>query len=684
MSRYGSICSTFATPLVLLLIAAPAVRAEEPSLGQSQNQDGKTEKAKDNKFKQGEVTVVVTGKQEPIETANTRIDAKKIQEFNRDTVATSLALLPGVSTSMTGGRNEQTIYVRGNDSRQVPVFVDGVPAYVPYDGLMDYARFTTFDLSEIQIAKGFSSIAYGANTLGGAINLVTRRPSEHFEGDARVGVSDGNGRKVAVNAGTNQGLWYLQGGGSYSAADTWKMSSNFVPNAREDGGRRENSDYSDKKYSMKAGFTPNDQDEYAVGVTKQRGKKGNPVSTDLSTGARYWRWPYWDKDSAFITTNTALGNKSYVKFRAYYDSYQNSILDYTDNTDTVIKTNGSLKPTGKSRYDDFTHGLMLEVGTQLLPNHSLKGMIQTKTDVHREDDYSRPSTTAWSHYEDRYLSYGVEDTVTLTNTLDLSLGLGWDRLKPEKSGPTFSLPDSKSYLHGQIGLFWKVTPEIQVYGTIAQKDHFPTLKDRYSQRLATFIENPSLKPELSTNYELGTKANPNEWLQVEAALFQSDIRDLIQSVTTTVPLTTPPGYFQQMQNIGKVQSSGVELSVGLKPNQYIQTGLGYTYLDRTNRSNSTQLTGTPKQRVTGYFRLEPVKTFYILASIQAQDALWDINTNTTRLGGFATTDLTLGWQATPKLLVDGGMTNLFDRNYQLNSGYPSPGRALFANARYHF
>ena len=287
MSRYGWVCST----LTLLLIAAPAVLADEPPTVDPQTKDAKTENPKDNKFKEGEVGVVVTASQDPVETANTRVEAEQIQQFNRDTVGSALDLLPGVSVTHNT-RNEDMIYLRGNDSRQVPVFVDGVPAYVPYDGSMDYARFTTFDISEIQVAKGFSSITYGANTLGGAINLVTRRPGERFEGDARVGLFDGDGRKTAVNVGTNQGLWYLQAGGSYSAANSWRMSSNFVPNAREDGGKRENSDYSDKKMSMKVGFTPNDQDDYVVGYMRQRGDKGNPVSTDLSTSARYWRWPY--------------------------------------------------------------------------------------------------------------------------------------------------------------------------------------------------------------------------------------------------------------------------------------------------------------------------------------------------------------------------------------------------------
>ena len=43
-----------------------------------------------------------------------------------------------------------------------------------YDGEMDLGRFTTFDLSRIDISKGASSVLYGANTMGGAVNLISK------------------------------------------------------------------------------------------------------------------------------------------------------------------------------------------------------------------------------------------------------------------------------------------------------------------------------------------------------------------------------------------------------------------------------------------------------------------------------------------------------------------------------
>jgi iron complex outermembrane receptor protein len=98
-----------------------------------------------------------------------------IARNNRNDVASALDLLPGVSVQNLGARNERLIYLRGFNSRQVPLFMDGIPVYAPYDGNVDLNRFTTFDIGQIDVSKGNASVLYGPNTLGGSVNLVSRR-----------------------------------------------------------------------------------------------------------------------------------------------------------------------------------------------------------------------------------------------------------------------------------------------------------------------------------------------------------------------------------------------------------------------------------------------------------------------------------------------------------------------------
>ncbi|WP_259470065.1 TonB-dependent receptor [Pseudomonas aeruginosa] len=54
----------------------------------------------------------------------------------------------------------------------MPVFFDGIPTYVPYDGNLDLARFTTNDLASIEVNKGYTSLLQGPNLMGGAINIT--------------------------------------------------------------------------------------------------------------------------------------------------------------------------------------------------------------------------------------------------------------------------------------------------------------------------------------------------------------------------------------------------------------------------------------------------------------------------------------------------------------------------------
>ena len=124
----------------------------------------------------------------------TVLDAQTMQEQERKTLPEALNLISGVNIQQSGARNEQMIMMRGFDVKHAPLYIDGIPIAVPYDGYVDYSRFTTFDLSEIDVSKGFASVLLGANTFAGAINMVTKKPTKEFEGEVGAGVFSGNGK----------------------------------------------------------------------------------------------------------------------------------------------------------------------------------------------------------------------------------------------------------------------------------------------------------------------------------------------------------------------------------------------------------------------------------------------------------------------------------------------------------
>jgi outer membrane receptor protein involved in Fe transport len=123
-------------------------------------------------FNLGQVQVTVTaefGEESPVTVG---IDQTQIANMDLVNAAKALDYLPGVSIQhLSANRNEAGIMVRGFSTRgQVPLYIDGIPISVPYDGYVDFNRYLTSDISEIQVARGYSTPLLGPNALGGWVD----------------------------------------------------------------------------------------------------------------------------------------------------------------------------------------------------------------------------------------------------------------------------------------------------------------------------------------------------------------------------------------------------------------------------------------------------------------------------------------------------------------------------------
>jgi outer membrane receptor protein involved in Fe transport len=210
------------------------------------------------------------------------------------------------SINSSGSRNEGDIFVRGFNRFQVPLSIDGVRVYLPADNRIDMNRFLTADLAEVQVAKGYVSVLNGPGGEGGAINMVSRKPTKEVELEGRVGaVFEGDlGSMGQWNAyafgGTRQRGYYAQVSGTIVDQDHFDMSNDFTPAGPgtigyangvaegfpyEDGGNRDRSDFRDWRINTKVGITPNASDEYSINYTTQKGEK-NSRSTPIARSCR--------------------------------------------------------------------------------------------------------------------------------------------------------------------------------------------------------------------------------------------------------------------------------------------------------------------------------------------------------------------------------------------------------------
>lgn len=309
--------------------------------------------------------------------------------------------------------------------------------------------------------------------------------------------------------------------------------------------------------------------------------------------------------------------------------------------------------------------------------HSLRFVSHYKTDDHKELDATGLENTG---FKDTLVSFAAEDNIQLAPTWVLSLGVARHELRPEKVfsvGNPYTLPDKQTANDAQAGLFYDWSSSARFYATIAKKTRLPTLKDRYSQRLGTFVENPALRPEEAMNYEIGYQGSPWGGGKAEAAVFYSDITDKIQSVANV------SGTRSQMQNVGKVRASGIELGLRGDLTRWLELGSNYTFVDLKNRSApTTRLTDVPRHKITAHALWRAASNLDVVAFAEHNSQRWA--SNTVELAGFTTLNLKLAYKPMKGTLVEAGVTNLADKNYALADGFPNPGRMWFVNANYQF
>lgn len=614
-----------------------------------------------------------------LSTAET-LDEAAYRERDLRVIPDALNLVPGVTIQRIGPRNERGILIRGFDVRQVPLYIDGIPVYVPYDGYVDMDRFLTYDVGEMQVSKGFSSPLYGPNALGGAINLITKAPTKPFNLDLGTGYGSGGQVHGFANAGGRWRNYWAQGGFAWLSSDTFPLSGNFRPVPLQPAGDRNNAYQTDYKGRLRLGWNPNSRDQYTFTYANQKGQKGNPpyAGTDPAVRARFWQWPTWDKESFYFVGNKGLGEFAYLRARLYYDKFDNILRAY----DNSCYCTQRLPPAFTSPYDDDTYGATMEFGTRAGQRQTIKSSFYFKDDTHREGNAGEPLRS----FRDQSFSFGFEDTVRLGRRASAILGFSADRLQVLNAenfvgGRVVPFPRSDVWAYNpQAGLFYTIGESTKVHFTFARKTRLPTIKDRYSYRLGQAIPNPDLREERTNNWEVGLTHLLGRRTFLEANLFRSDVSN------STQRFFVQPNVFQ-LRNLGEARYLGGEFGVRSSLTAHLQLQTNYTYLSRRNRSNpSVIMIDTPRHKIysSATYRLGSRVT--LMADLRYEGGRYYQNDGGRY--GRATDFAAMGFGGAARLYrqveLQAGVQNALDRNYFLVDGYPEAGRTAYVNLRYRF
>ena len=172
---------------LLILCAAPAIaqdQKEAPAKKLKTKKPAVKPQVKAEKKEEPKMDVVVTASkfEKPTEEIAKSVEVSKKKEIEakgEQSLAEVAADQPGVITTRSGGEGGGTgIYIRGGNTDQVLVLVDGIEANEP----MSYGRGSDPDVlampgvDQVEILEGPASALYGSDAEAGVINIITRRP----------------------------------------------------------------------------------------------------------------------------------------------------------------------------------------------------------------------------------------------------------------------------------------------------------------------------------------------------------------------------------------------------------------------------------------------------------------------------------------------------------------------------
>jgi len=618
--------------------------------------------------------VVVEGEEETISKVAT-VDTVKKETIDLNTAtnaADAMRSAPGVILT-TGPKNEKTFSIRGFNQRYIPVFYDGIPIYIPYDGYVDLGKLPTGNIARISISKGISSVLYGFNTMGGVVNIISRKPEKRFEADFDAGWSEGSRWDANVNLGARLGKCYFMGSYGWADQDAFVLSEHHKRARNQRGHRRENSDIDNQNSaSFKIGVEPADGHEYALGWNHVKSEWGLPPEED-TVGVRYWRFTEWEKDTYYFIGDTKITDRLQLTTRIYRDEYYN-LLDSYDND---LYETQEAPYAFRSTYDDYSTGGSLVLRTTYLPRNTISTAFHYKEDVHREQDNFY---CAWERFETKTYAWGIEDDIKLTARLSLVAGASYDKHVPKYANGGKLREDEDSF-NPQAGLHYAATDNTVLHFSVGKKSRFPSLKELYSDLLGSNLANPDLKSERAVNYEAGLEQFLLGSSTLRLTLFYSDVKDFIVNREIKYKVN-------QYQNIGEARFKGLECSLEsawIKNNDFV---INYTWLDAEDRSpdrTSNRLEYQPKHNlyISNLYVVNRYLSLFCSLALHSKKYYRDFDDymNWNTIDGFCTVDMKLRGRITKHLTIEAGANNLFDEDYEYNHGFPRPGRTFFTIMR---
>jgi iron complex outermembrane receptor protein len=462
-------------------------------------------------------------------------------------------------------RGETELSLRGSESRQVAVMLDGLPLTLGWDHRTDPSLVPLTGVRRLTLVRGLSSVLHGPNVLGGIVELELARgapgASPAREAALGVGIDEYGARVLGVTAGAplgagDQAVVSLRGGLGYRARDGVALAGGVTDPAARDG-QRSNSDLEQldgfaavrwqHPLGRFLGFT-------ATGFRAERG-----VPPELHVVApRLWRYPALSRGLAIlsagtgpVTTPAGFGT---LNLAAGINLGSMEIESFESTAyRTVVGTEQGEERTLSARLN----------GSHTLPASGELRLALTGAEIR----YDETLDGLTSRYRQRLWSSGLEAEWPVLGRALVGGGLVYDAASTPESGGKPAL-GGQSHWGWRLGATAAASAAVQLHASLSRRARFASLRELYSGSLQRFEPNPNLRPERLGGAEVGVRLRR---ALGTASVGTAQLTLFHHRLDDAVVRTTPAGQFRR-ENRDEIRSTGVELLAGWTRGSVAVTG----------------------------------------------------------------------------------------------------------------
>lgn len=493
------------------------------------------------------VKVTVNRVEQELHETNVSAAVVTDEEIRRDpapNVAEQLKSIPGVAVLDGGMAGMPRISIRGESASRTLIMIDGVK--ISEHKSMDGAPvlINTANIERIEVIKGPASVLYGSEAIGGVVNIITKKG-----GNKPIGAS----ARLTYDSSTNSLEPVGSVFGRYEGFN-YRVSGSYIDadNRKTPDGKIKFSSYRRTNYSAHAGYDW-DWGKVFAGYDYFKGIINVPYDAD----AQIMKLHPWERE-------TFSGGVEFNNFSDYLLNVK--LTGYFQNTrkfqDMSMFPYSFAMGYGLINNDMDSYGASLQTDWLLLDDHYV--ILGADFNHDNLDTWTRnidTNTTVTADGQQSNLGIYIQDEWSILEQLKLVGGVRYTWIKTKANDDNLGKNDSTDdNLVANIGAVYMPTDDLAFRANVSQGYKSPTLSQLYIGNFGgTMLPNKDLKPEKSTNYEIGVRYNDGAW-NVDAALYYADAKDFIASRTISTNIS-------QYQNLDKAKTWGFEL------------GADYTYKD---------------------------------------------------------------------------------------------------------